>query len=345
MTVPGAGLGSHAPYCRGMDRRRFLLTSLVGAVAAPLGAEAQQAGRVPVIGFLGPSLPVEDPRTENFRQFREGLRELGYVEGTSVQIEWRLSNNYDLYPRLAAELVGLNVDVLVTSNTPGALAAKRATTTLPIVFITVGDPVAVGLAATLGRPGGNITGLSVFATDLTTKRLALLKEASPKAARVALLYNSSNPVHGPIVKEAQAAGRPLSLQVQLWAVRKTDEFDRTFQEISTVRADWLMVAQDAFLWANQKRIDDFALMQRLPTMYEVRECVDAGGLMSYGPSRSYLFRRASMYVDRILKGAKPADLPIEQPTKFELIINLKTAKALGLTIPPSLLARADQVIE
>jgi len=202
-----------------MDRRRFVLNSLAGALAAPLAADAQRLRRVPVIGFLGPSFSGEDPRTENFRQFREGLRELGYVEGTSVQIEWRLSNNYDLYPRLAAELVGLNVDVLVTSNTPGALAAKRATTTLPIVIITVGDPVAVGLAATLGRPGGNITGLSVFATDLTSKRLALLKEASPKAARVALLYNSSNPVHGPIVKEAEAAGRPLSLQVQLWAGR------------------------------------------------------------------------------------------------------------------------------
>ena len=317
----------------------------VSLTLAPLVVEAQPAAKVGRLGFLGPSFSEDDPRAENLRAFREALQNLGYVDGKTIAIEWRLADNYELYPALAAELVRLNVNVLVTPNTPGALAAKRATSTIPIVIIAVGDPVGSGIVSSLARPGGNVTGLSIFATDLYAKRLELLKEALPKTSRVALLFNPTNPVNVPLVKETQDAARKLKVQFHPVGVRDLDDFERAFAEMNKERIDGLMIAQDAFLLNHRIRIADFARRNRMPTMYEVREFVEVGGLMSYGPSRSDSFRRAAIYVDKILKGAKPADLPVEQPTKFELVINLKTAKAIGLTIPQSVLGRADHVIE
>src|SRR6267143_1818694 len=245
-----AGGSSHSV----MDRRAFLVTAVAAVIAGPRTIYAQAAGKVPRIGFLGPSISGDDPRVENFRQFREGLRELGYIEGKTITIEWRLADKYELYPALAAELVRLNVNVLVTPNTPGALAAKRATTTIPIVFTTVGDPVGSGLVASLARPGGNITGLSILATDLSAKRLELLKETSRKISRVAILFNLSNPVHALVVREVQDAADALRMQLQPFDVQGPGDFERAFDEMSRERTDALMVAQDAFLLNNRIRI-------------------------------------------------------------------------------------------
>ena len=325
-----------------MNRRRFLLTSLAGAFAAPLAADAQQAGRVVRIGWLQPT-PPSDARVAGFRQ---GLRDLGYIEGKDFVIEYRWEHErYDRLQDLATQLVRLPVDIMVSSNTAALLAIKRATTTIPVVMLGQGDPVGTGLVDSLPHPGGNITGLSNISPELGGKRVELLKEIVPGLSRVAVLANSANPVITVAVRETEAAARLMGLSVQALDVRAPDELQGAFAAMRRGNAQALVLTADSLHFSLRRRVIDFAAKARLPAAYAYREFVGAGGLIAYGPNFPDLYRRAAVYVDKILKGAKPGDLPIEQPTKFELVINLKTAKALGLRIPPSLLARADQVIE
>ncbi len=284
-------------------------------LASPLAVRAQPAGKVYRVGFLGNSTAALEANLVG--PFREGLRDLGYVEGRNVQIEYRWADGkYERFPELVAELVALKVDVIVTAGTPAALAVKRATVTIPLVMVAVGDPVGTGLVASLARPGGSMTGLTSIAPDLEGKRLELLREAVPKLSRVSVLWNPANPFH---------------------------VLDPAFDAIVKERPGAFIVLADRIFLHNRSRIVDFAARQRLPAVYAYRELVEAGGLMSFGPNYADMHRRAATFVDKILKGARPADLPVEQPTKFELLINLKTAKALGLVISPSLLARADEV--
>jgi putative ABC transport system substrate-binding protein len=324
-----------------------LLAVLPGAVLlAPLVGEAQQAAAIPRIGFLSPS-PVSDPRAASFLEaFRQGLRELGYAEGRNIVIETRFAEGkFDQLPGLAAELVRAKVDVIATYTTPAAQAAKRATATIPIVMATVIDPVTAGLAASLARPRGNITGLSQMVPDLVGKQLELLKEVAPKISRAALLLNPANPAHALAIRDVNVAVRSLGIQLQLVEARRPSELENAFAAMTTERAEAVIVLVDSMLIDHRTRIADLAARHRLPTVSATIETTEAGGLLAYGPSVRDMFRRAAAYVDKILKGAKPADLPIEQPTKFELVINLRTAKALGLTIPQSVLLRADQVIQ
>ena len=306
-------------------------------------AEAQQSKKVPRIGVLWLYSPaIASPFAEAFRQ---GLRELGYVEGKSIVIEYRhAEGKYDRLPSLAAELVRLNVDIIVTASTPAAQAGQQATRSIPIVMTNVSDPVESGLVSSLARPGGNVTGLSLMHPDLSGKRLELLKEIIPKVSRVAVLSNSSNPIIPPLLRETEAAARALGVQLQVVEVRGPTEFDSAFSAMTRDRAGALVVLPDGIFQNERRRIAAFAAKGRLPAMYAWREAVDAGGLMAYGVSITDLDRRAATYVDKILKGRKPADLPVEQPKKFEFIINLKAAKQIGLTIPPNVLARADKVI-
>jgi putative ABC transport system substrate-binding protein len=274
------------------------------------------------------------------------LAELGWIEGKNLVVERRYAENRpERLPELAAELVRLNVEVIVATGTLGPLAAKQATSTIPIVMTASGDPLGSGLVASLARPGGNVTGMSLMAPDLGGKRLELLKELLPRLARVAVLWNAANPYPAIVFKETQAAGRTLGIEVQSLEVRGPDDFDGAFEAARKQRPDALITVEDPLTFTYQKRIADFAVADRLPSLHGLRGDVVAGGLMSYGANIGDLFRRAAGYVDKILKGAKPADLPVEQPTRFELVINLKTARALGLTIPPTLLVRADEVIE
>jgi ABC-type uncharacterized transport system substrate-binding protein len=327
-----------------MNRRRFLVTSLVGALAAPLVAEAQQAAKIARIGWLGDK-PAGNPHLRE--AFLQGLRDLGYVEGRNLVIEYRSAEGkYERFPARAAELVALKVDVIVAPGTPAALAAKQVTTTLPIVFIAVGDPVTSGLV--ISRPGGNVTGSSILDPDLVGKCLEQLKQAVPTVNRVAVLWHPGGfpeRTEKDILEGAEVAARSLGVQLQFFEARGSTDFDRAFSEMTRARAGALTVLSSLMLFNERRRLVDLAAKNRLPAVYTARDFVDAGGLMAYGASRADMFRRAATYVDKILKGTKPGDLPVEQPTKFELVINLKTAKALGLTIPPSLLARADQVIE
>jgi putative tryptophan/tyrosine transport system substrate-binding protein len=319
---------------------------LVAVVLLALGviAEAQQPKKVPRIGFLAPS----DPASQSTEAIRRALRELGYMEGQNIVIEYRyMEGKRDRVPELAGELVRLKVDIIVVSGTGPARAAKNATKTIPIVMTGLGaDPVEEGLIESLAHPGGNVTGVTNLGRELGGKRLELLKEAVPKVARVAVLYE---PVAGSVreVKELlPVAARALGLTIQPWEVRAADDFERVFAAISKWRPDGLYVpAAGPVMTANQKRIVDFALKSRLPSMYSLRLFVDAGGLMYYGADLADSYRRVAYFVDRILKGAKPADLPVEQPRKFELVINLKTAKQIGLTIPPEVLARANRLIK
>jgi putative ABC transport system substrate-binding protein len=302
-------------------------------------AEAQQpTKKVPRIGFLASRSPTSSSSvTEAFRQ---GLRELGYVEGQNIRIEYRHAEGKpDRFLDLATELLRLKVDVIVTSSTPGVLAAKKASSTIPIVFGSINDPVASGLVASLARPGGNATGLTNFSPVLGGKRLELLKETVPKVTRVAHLWNPDSPG-----SEMQAAAQALGLQIQSLEVRSANDFDSAFEAVLRGPAHAFVTSPNPFIDTHLKRIVDFATKSRLPAIYPNRIHVDAGGLMSYAPDLDANFRRAATYVDKILKGAKPADLPVEQPTKFELAINLKAAKQIGLTIPPNVLARADRVI-
>ncbi len=327
-----------------IDRRAFL-AGAAALLAAPLAAETQQADKVARIGYLGTRRGVSPHLPEAFRQ---GLRDLGYVEGRNVVIEYRNSEGKnERLPALAAELVALKVDVILAAATPHALAAKQATRTIPIVFAATGDAVADGLVASLARPGGNITGLSFFTPELVGKRLELLKQTVPGVSRVAVLWNPGGlgeSTEKDVLKRAEVAARAIGVQLHFVEARGPADFDRVFSDMTRARAGALTVLTSAMLFEERKRLVDLVAKNRLPAVYPWREFVDAGGLMAYGPDLADLFRRAATYVDKILKGAKPGDLPVEQPTKFELVINLKTAKALGLTIPPSLLQRADQVI-
>ena len=319
-----------------------ILVVLVGCVGI---AEAQQAKKVPRIGYLGNSSPTLEP--DLLEAFRQGLRDLGYVEGKNIIIEYRWADGkYDRFPNLVADLVRLNVSVIITAGTPGTLAAKQATKTIPIVMAVAGDAVGAGLVGSLARPGGNVTGSTTLARDLEGKRLELLKEIVPKLSRVAVLLNPANPFTALDWKEAQVSAEALHVKLEpVEEVKAAEEFETAFARIVRQHPGAVLMLADRFLLANRARIVDFAAQRRLPAMYPYQEVVVGGGLISYGPSYSDLFRRAATYVDKILKGRKPADLPVEQPMKFELVINLKAAKQIGLMIPPNVLLRADKVIK
>jgi putative tryptophan/tyrosine transport system substrate-binding protein len=327
-------------------RRAFIGTMAGGLLAAPLEAEAQQAAKVPRIGFLLFHLGA-NPHLEH--AFLQGLRDLGYVEGRNLVIEYRdAEGKYERLPALAAELVALKVDVIMTGGTPQALAAKQATKTIPIVFTSAPDPVTSGLVTSLARPGGNVTGLSNLNAELVGKCLEQLKQVVPGVKRVAVLWHPGGlgeRTEKDMLKAADVAARTLGVRLQIVQLRGPADFDRAFSGMNRARGDALTVLPNPMLNTERRRLVDLAAKNRLPAVYPGREFVDDGGLMAYGPNFADLFRRAATYVDKILKGAKPADLPVEQPMKFELVINLKTAKALGLTIPPSLLGRADEIIQ
>jgi putative ABC transport system substrate-binding protein len=324
-----------------VDRRAFLVTVGGGLLAAPLAAEAQPLGKVPRIGVLS-SAP-----SATWDGFRQGLRELGYSEGRTIVIEWRWTEGKaERAPELAAELVHLRPDVLVTSGPQPTAAAKAATATIPIVFISVADPVRVGLVATLARPGGNITGLATsVGAGFAGKLIEVLKEALPRVSRVAILINPTNAMHQEITNDLPAASERLRLTLLTVEARAADALEGAFETAVRSRAGAIILLGDPLVFVHRARIAELAAKHRLPAMYLFRESVEAGGLMAYGPNFYDLGRRGASYVDKVLRGTKPTDLPVEQPTKFDLVINLKTAKALGLTIPPSLLQRADEVIQ
>jgi putative ABC transport system substrate-binding protein len=321
-----------------MDRRAFI-AGAIAFCAAPLAAEAQEAGKVARIGMLG-SAP--GPFVESFKQ---GLRELGYIEGRNVTIEYRWTEGRDeRLPGLAADLVRLKVDVIVASS-HAAVAAKQATTAIPIVMPIITDPVRLGLVASLARPGGNATGFATQNDELPGKWMELVKEALPKVSRVAVVWHPAYD-GGVQLKATEAAARSLGVRLQALKVERPDDFVTAFAEVQKNRAEALIVSSSALFYVHRTRLVEFAAKHRLPTIYHQSEfVVGSGGLMSYGADFHDLFRRSATYVDKILKGAKPGDLPVQQPTKFELVINMKTAKALGLTIPQSLLLRADEIIQ
>jgi len=332
---------------RRCDRSAYGMMIVRAALAAalallvPLASPAQQPGKTARVGFLSfVTTPFLD------EAFRHGLRELGYVEGKNITIEYRSAEGKDeRLPGLAAELVRLKVDVILAASPPATEAAKQATSTIPIVFTVSGDPVAEGLVASLARPGGNLTGLATLGPELVGKQLELLKAVVPKISRVAVLQNPGNQAHPRSFRQLEDAARALGLQLQILEARTPSEIEAAFAAMSSQRAGGVLVLRDAVFRTQRAQIAALAAKSRLPAVYGLREHAEAGGLMAYGASVPLLFRSAAAYVDKILKGAKPADLPVEQPTKFELVINLKTAKALGLTIPPSLLGQADQVIQ
>jgi putative ABC transport system substrate-binding protein len=329
-----------------MDRRAFITMVGGSILSAPLAGKAQQTSNLRVIGFLGPP-----PSAGGLLQaFQQGLRDLGYIEGQNIRIEYRytgvaLQGHPELFPQLAAELVQLKPDVLVVSVTEAALAAKNATSTIPIVMVSVPDPVAASLVASLARPGGNVTGLSRQTRDIISKTLQLLKEALPETTRVNLLSNPTEPLSSRMVGDAKEAAKLLGVQLKIVEARTPAQLESAFSSMHADRASALLVVTGAGFYLNRAQIVELALRKRLPSVFQNREFAETGGLLSYGPSTVANYRRAAFFVDRILKGAKPNDLPVEQPTQFELVINLKTAKALGLTIPQALLLRADQVIE
>ncbi len=322
----------------------LISTLVLGLLAGPLPAEAQQPTKIPKIGYLGmTSLSKNAARTEAFRQ---GLRELGYVEGKNIIIEWRSAEGKrDRLPALAAALVGLNVDIIVSAGGSVTRPLKEATRTIPIVMAQDNDPVASGHVASLARPGGNITGLSTVAPELSGKRLEILKEIVPRLARVAVLGNSNEPANSKRLREIELAAGALKLKPQHLDVLDPKDIESAFSAATKASADAVLVLGSPVLYSHQKQLIELAVKSRLPAMYPWSEIVREGGLMTYSAIRTDLFRRAASYVDKILRGAKPAELPVEQPTKFELLINLKTAKKMGLTIPPSILYRADKVIK
>jgi len=330
-----------------IGRRGFIGTVAGGLLAAPFAAEAQPAAKVPRLGFLALNSGANPHLGEAFRQ---GLRDLGYVEGRNVLIEYRDAEaKFERLPALAAELVALKVDVIVTGGgTPPALAAKQATKTIPIVFASAPDPVTDGLVTSLARPGGNVTGSSSVNPELVGKGLEQLKQTVPGVSRVAVLWHPGGVgerTGKDMLREADVAARALGMRLQVVEARSPADFDRAFSDMTRARAGALTVLPSAMFFSERKRLLDLAAKNRLPAVYLQREFVDAGGLMAYGPNLADNFRRAATYVDKILKGMKPAALPVEQPTKFELVINLKAAKALGLTIPQSMLGRADEIIQ
>jgi putative ABC transport system substrate-binding protein len=307
-------------------------------------AEAQLPTKVPRIGFLGAA--SASALTGQLDAFRQGLRELGYIEGKNIVVEYRYADGkVDRLPELAAELVGLKLDVIVTYQTPSVLALKKASTTIPIVFAMLSFPVENGIIASFARPGGNATGLTVLSEELNGKRLELLKETVPKVTRIGVLSNLTNPTQPLEWKEIQAAAQGIAVKLQSLGVRSAKDFDSVFEAALKERIQALINLPEALFIVHLNRIVEFAANNKLPAMYSSPEFVQAGGLMSYSPIITDLWRRAATYVDKILKGTKPADLPVERPTKFEFVINLKTAKQIGLTIPPNVLARADKVIK
>ena len=321
---------------------RLALGAMLLALCFP--AEAQQPAKVPRIGVLSPFSPSDTAPW--YQAFLQGLRELGWVEGKNISIEYRYAEGKaDRLPELAADLVRLKVDIVVANGTPDGLAAKNATKTIPIVLASAGDPVATGLVESLARPGSNITGLSQTAGEMHGKRLELLKDMVPKVSRVAVIWNPQTLTSTLAWKEIQLPARALGVQLHSLEVRSAADLDKAFEDATRALAGALAIMPGPLFVGNLKRLADLAAKHRLPSIFHLTEFVDSGGLMTYGADRSDLFRRAATYVDKILKGTKPADLPVEQPTKFELVINLKTAKALGLTIPQSLLLRADEVIQ
>jgi len=328
-----------------MDRRAFIGSLAGGLLAGSLAAEAQQAGKVYRIGLLDYSAP--DPaRQEWWKAFRKRMRQLGYVEGQNVRFEPRWAqSDYDQLQKLAAELVGLKMDLIVTGGTNAGIAAKRATSTIPIVMASGGDPVASGVAASLSQPGGNLTGMTSINRELAGKRLELLRNVAPRASRIAILWDERNEGNRLGVNDTETVAKTLGLTIHSVPMRSPEALEAAFATVARGRADALIIFTISSLFPYRRRVAELAVKHRLPTVVGVREYVEAGCLASYGTDYPDLFRRAATFVDKILKGAKPADLPVEQATTFELAINMKTAKALGLTIPPSLLLRADQVIE
>jgi putative tryptophan/tyrosine transport system substrate-binding protein len=324
-----------------MKKKIFFSAVAILILASVYFADAQQPKNVPRIGFLAPATRTGyQHQTDAFLQ---GLRELGYVEGQNIVIEYRWADgNFERLPELAAELVRLKVDVIVAPGVQAVRAAKQSTTTIPVIFPTAGDAVASGLVASLARPGGNITGLTILSPELSGKRLELLKEAFPRLSRVAVLLDPRQPPLS--FKEAQTAGKSLGLKLQFLEVRDAADVESVFSAMSRARADALITLPHPFLQVHQRQILELVAKSRVPAMYQAADWVERGGLMSYGPDHLDNYRRATVFVDKILKGTKPADLPVEQPKKFEFVINLKAAKQIGLTIPPNVLARADKVI-
>jgi putative tryptophan/tyrosine transport system substrate-binding protein len=326
-------------------KRRAFITLLGGAATWPLAARAQQsAAKVPRIGFLGNS--TAELEAHLVGPFRDGLRVLGYEEGRNIAIEYRWAEGkYERFPALIAELVASNVDVIVTAGTPASLAVKTATTSIPLVMIAVGEPVATGLVASLARPGGNITGVTSISPEIEGKRLELLREVAPNISHIAVLWNAASPIQVIQEQETRAAAQVLGMKMLSLGVRTLEEIEDAFAAIVRERPGALLVLADRLFLHHRTLIMEFAAQHRLPGVHAYRELVEAGGLMSYGPSYADMHRRAATYVDKILKGEKPADLPVERPVKFELVINLKAAKALGLDVPWFLQQRADEVIE
>jgi putative ABC transport system substrate-binding protein len=326
-----------------MDRRRFLLTSLVGALAAPLGARAQQTGKVFRVAYLANGTQATSgPYVQAFRQ---GLREFGWVDGQNVAIEYRWADGHlERLPALAADLLKAPFDVIVVAGGPAVRAARQATRTVPIVSAITSDPVAAGFAASLARPGGNVTGAAVQFESLATKQLQILKEAIPRVDLIAIVIDRAV-ITDVVLKAAEPAARALALKTRVLEIRHASDLETLFRTARAEKIDAMYVTPSPTFSRHRDRLAELAIKHRMPGIYEEKAYVEAGGLMSYGPNFIDLYHRAASYVDRILKGAKAGDLPIEQPTKFEFVVNLKTAKALGLTIPPSLLAQADQVIE
>ena len=327
-----------------MNKRRKLIIALgASALAAPLPSFAQQPVKIARIGFLGAA--SASGYTRQLDGFRLGLRDFGYMEGKNIVIEYRWAEgNYARLPELAAELVRSKVDVIVTHGTPGTRAAKGATTTIPIVMAISGDAVATGLVVSLPRPGGNITGSTFFDPELSAKQIELLKEILPRITQVAVLVNPDNPVIGPVFKAMEITAKSLKLGLQQFAVRGPNEFENAFSAMVKTRVEAVAIQEDGMLNANVRTVGDLTIKKRLPSIGNI-EVPQAGGLLGYGVNFPEIFRRAAYFVDKILKGAKPADLPVEQPTVFELVINMKTAKALGIQIPQSVLLRANRVIE
>ena len=334
--------GSRGHGLDATDRRRRLLgAAALALLVAPRRAAAQPAPYR--IGFLGNSTAALEANL--IGPFRQGLRDLGYVEGRNLVIEWRWAEgDYDRFPKLVAELAAQNVSVIVTAGTPAALAVEKEAPAIPLVMAAVGDPVGTGLVESLAVPGGNATGLTAIAPDLEGKRLELLKEIVPKLERVSILSNPSNPLNVGSERQARIAARELRIDIHSAAVRTAADFDGAFAEIGAQRSGALIMLADRVFLHNRDRIVAFAERNRLPAVYAYRELVDAGGLMSFGPNYAEMHRRAAYYVDRILKGAKPRELPVERPTKFELVINLKRAMSLGLEIPEAVLLRADEIV-
>jgi putative ABC transport system substrate-binding protein len=326
-----------------VDRREFLVAA--GFLAAPLAAWGQPAGGIRRVGYLNSGSATASTRSAD--AFRHGLQELGWVEGRNISIEWRFGEGkHDRLAALAADLVRLKVDVIVAGPTPPAVAARNATGTIPIVMAHAAEPLELGLVTSLARPGGNVTGLAFsVGLEIFGKGLELFKETVPRIRRVAVLWNPANPAQGSAMTHVKTAAQSLGLQLQLVPAHGLDEFDGAFAAMTRERAEGLLVVAESLFLVHRARLAELAARARLPSMHGLRENVEAGGLLSYGPNIAAGWRRVAVFVDKILKGAKPADLPVEQPTTFELVINLKTAKALGLTIPSSVLARADEVIQ